>query len=99
MMDKGLKKRLRAEGQRLVPTIQVGKGGLEGGLRDELDAQLKRNHLVKVRILHGAVGGGRDDEGALAEDLVRELGAELVEKRGHTLLIYRQHRRPKTGGR
>ena len=49
-MDKELRNRLRAEGQGLDATVNVGKGGVTDGVLEELDAQLKRNHLVKVRL-------------------------------------------------
>jgi len=89
-MDRDLRKRLRAEGQRLEATVHVGKDGVDEGLLAEMDSQLKRNHLVKVRIQRGAAGGDRDGEQDLAEVLVTALSAELVERRGHTALIYRR---------
>ncbi len=89
-MDRDLKKRLRAEGQRLDATVHVGKDGIDEGLLAEIDSQLKRNHLVKVRIQRGAVGGDRDGERDLADVLATALSADLVERRGHTALIYRR---------
>lgn len=89
-MDKELRKRLRAEGQRIGPTVQVGKGGLDEGVLAELDSQLRRNHLVKVRIQRGAAGGERAVEEEMARSLAERLGAELVERRGHTVLVYRR---------
>lgn len=91
-MDNAMRKRLRSEGQRLETTIQVGKGGLTDGVRDELDGQLKRNHLVKVRVQRGAAGGEREAEDSIARQLADALGAELVERRGHTILLYRQRK-------
>jgi RNA-binding protein len=93
-MDQDLKRRLRADGQGLQATVHVGRGGVDEGLVAEMDAQLKRHHLVKVRIQRGAAGGDRQAEGDLAEDLVSALGAELVERRGHTVLIYRRGKPP-----
>ena len=89
-MERGLRERLRAEGQRVEATLQVGKGGVTDGVVSELDAQLKRNHLVKVRLQRGAAGGDREAEEALALELAGRLGAELVERRGHTVLLYRR---------
>lgn len=89
-MDKGQRQRLRAEGQGLEATVQLGKGGASEGLLAELDAQLKRNHLVKVRIQRAAAGGERDAEQSMAESLAERLGAEVVERRGHTVLLYRR---------
>jgi RNA-binding protein len=92
-VDNRQRRRLRSEGQRLEPTVQVGKAGLTDGLKAELDSQLKRNHLVKVRVARGAAGGQREGEEEMARSLVESLGADLVERRGHTLLLYRRGRR------
>ena len=92
-MEKGLRNRLRAEGQDLEPTVNVGKGGITEGVLEELDAQLRRNHLVKVRIQRSAVGVDKDAKDSQAIELARGLGAELVERRGHTVLLYRRKAR------
>jgi RNA-binding protein len=89
-MDKAQRNRLKAEGQRIEATVNVGKGGLTDGVLDELDAQLKRQHLVKVRVQRGAIGSDPDAKDAQAEDMADRLGAELVERRGHTVLLYRR---------
>jgi RNA-binding protein len=89
-MDKDLKKRLKAEGQAIDATVNVGKGGLSEGVLDELDVQLKRQHLVKVKIQRSAVGGDRESKDMQAIELASHLGAELVERRGHTVLLYRK---------
>ncbi|MCK5414085.1 MAG: YhbY family RNA-binding protein [Thermoplasmata archaeon] len=89
-MDKDLKKRLKAEGQAIDATVNVGKGGLTEGVLDELDVQLKRQHLVKVKIQRSAVGGDREGKDMQAIELAGRLGAELVERRGHTVLLYRK---------
>lgn len=92
-VDGETRRRLRAEGQRIGATVNVGKGGLSPGVLEELDARLKRDHLVKVRLARGAAGGDRAAEEDLARSLCEALGAELVERRGHTALIYRRTRR------
>ncbi|MCK4300275.1 MAG: YhbY family RNA-binding protein, partial [Planctomycetes bacterium] len=89
-MDNNQRNRLRAEGQRIEATVHVGKGGVSTGIVAELDAQLKRNHLVKVRLQRGAAGGERTGEVGMAQELAEALGAEIVERRGHTVLIYRR---------
>jgi RNA-binding protein len=90
IMDNKERNRLRAEGQRIDATIHVGKSGVSTGIVDELEAQLKRNHLVKVRIQRGAAGGDKAGEVEMAQVLADALGAEIVERRGHTVLLYRR---------
>jgi RNA-binding protein len=96
-MDKDQKNRLKTEGQGIAAAVSVGKGGLTEGVEAELDAQLKRHHLVKVRIHRSAVGGDRAGKDEQALELAQRMGAELVERRGHTVLLYRRgspRRRP-----
>jgi RNA-binding protein len=91
---------LKAEGQGIDATVHVGKGGLTQGVVDELDSQLRRHRLVKVRVQRGAVGEGREAKDAQARELADRLDAELVERRGHTVLLYRRKapvRRPSDG--
>lgn len=92
-MEKDQRQRFKAKGQGLESTVQIGKGGLTDGVVDELDAQLKRHHLVKVRIQRGAIGDDRQAKDLQAQELAERLGAELVERRGHTVLIYRRKAR------
>jgi RNA-binding protein len=82
--------RLRTEGQSLDATVHVGKEGPTEGVEAELNAQLKRNHLVKVRIQRSAVAGGPGDKDAQGRELAERLGAEMVERRGNTVLLYRR---------
>jgi len=89
-LEKALRNRLRAEGQGIDATVHVGKGGLTDGVVDELNAQLKRHHLVKVRVQRGAIGPDRASKDDQARELAERLGAELVERRGHTVLLYRK---------
>ncbi len=91
-MDNDQRQRLKAEGQGLDATVHIGKGGLTDGVVEELDAQLKRHHLVKVRIQRGAIGDDRQVKDAQAQELAERLVAELVERRGHTVLLYRRRK-------
>lgn len=92
-MEKDQRRRFKTEGQKLEATVSIGKGGLSDGVIEELDAQLKRHHLVKVRIQRSALGDDRQVKDAQAQELADSLGAELVERRGHTVLLYRRKAR------
>ncbi len=98
-MDGATRRKLRVQGQSLRPLVEIGRRGLEPSVLDELDSALKREHLVKVRLQNAAAAEGRDAEDALAQKLASAVGAEVVERRGHTLLIYREstHSRPPPG--
>ena len=91
-IDPAKRRRLRTAGQALKTAVDVGKRGLEPTVVKEVAAALKREPLVKVRLHQGATAAGREGEDALAEELARAVGAEVVERRGHTVLIYKGRR-------
>lgn len=78
----------RSEAQRLAVTFHVGKNGINEAAVAELLAQLKRNKLVKARLLPAATSGGAEDK-AQAEALAAAVGAHLIEVRGHTAVFFR----------
>ncbi len=82
------RKRLRAEAQQLQPVVRVGKAGLAEATLDEVRRHLKANRLIKIRLLPSATEGGQEDANQ-AEALAQAVGAELVETRGHTAILYK----------
>lgn len=78
----------RAQANPLKPTVHVGKGGVDESVVSELQAQLKKNKLVKVRLLPTATEGGEEDRDQ-AEALAEATGSVLVETRGHTAVYWR----------
>lgn len=93
-MDKDERLRLRAQAQQLDPVMNIGKGGVTAGVVKEVQRQLDEHRLLKVRVLPGARGErGTPD---LARDLAARAGAELVEVRGHTAVLWKPRaRRPR----
>jgi RNA-binding protein len=77
---------LRRRAHDLDVTVWVGKAGVDGVV-DELDDQLKRRDLVKVKFLRASRGGTTTE--ALAAELADAVDAELVETRGHTAVVHR----------
>ena len=78
----------RAEAQQLDVTLQVGKNGVNAATVAELDAQLKKKKLVKVRLLKTATVGGAEDD-AQARGLAEGTRSHLIEVRGHTAVYFR----------
>lgn len=83
MPTKKSKKELIKMGSEIDPTVHVGKEGLTEGIVLEVKAQIKRNKLVKVRVLPAA-GHDKDE---VAEELAQRAGAKCVETRGFTVLL------------
>jgi len=79
---------LKARAQALEPALQVGKAGVTDALVAEIEARLDREDLVKIRLLKSATEEA--DRHAVAEDLAARAGAQLVEVRGNTVVLYRR---------
>jgi RNA-binding protein len=84
---------LKAQAHDLDAVLQVGKGGLSEGFVEEVEARLKRDRLVKIRLLKSSRAG--HTSGDLGRELAERSHAELVEIRGNTVVLYR----PKRGKR
>lgn len=78
----------RAEAQALAVSLQVGKNGVTEATIAELDGQLKKKKLVKVRLLKTATEGGAQDD-AQATRLAEGTRSTLIEVRGHTAVFFR----------
>lgn len=73
------------------PTIWVGKDGLTPQLIGEIEKQLQRNKMVKVRILPAALQGDNTAQ-AIAAKAAEQTGAALVEVRGHVFILFRKRK-------
>jgi RNA-binding protein len=78
---------LRGLGQKLAPSLKLGKGGLSPAFLTELQNGLRAHELVKLRFL--AVERG--DRAELCEQIANEGRCVFVGAVGHTALFYRQH--------
>lgn len=87
MITKGQRLRLKREMAGEKPTLWVGKNGVTEEVVGEAKKQLKKNEVVKVKVLKKALEETTME--AIAKDLVDNTGAELIEARGHTLILYK----------
>jgi RNA-binding protein len=79
---------LRTEAHDLDATISVGKNGLTEAVAAELDEQLEKRNLVKVRLL--AAVRQEKSRKEVAAELAARLGASIVEVKGNTVVLYRE---------
>jgi RNA-binding protein len=79
---------LKYAASQLSPALNIGKSGISDSLIDELQGQLKRNKLVKVKILRTALIDM--DRSSIAETLAGRTGARLVEVKGNSVVLYVQ---------
>lgn len=73
------------------PTIWVGKDGLTVQLVAEIEKQLQKNKMVKVRILPAALQELNTAE-SIAERAAKDTNAALVEVRGHVFILFRKRK-------
>jgi len=73
------------------PTIWVGKDGLTLQLVSEIEKQLQKNKMVKIRILPAAMQGENTSE-KIAMKAAEQTNSALVEVRGHVFILFRKRK-------
>ena len=73
------------------PTIWVGKEGLTPQLATEIEKQLQKNKMVKIRILPAALQGEVTAQ-SIAVNAAEATNSGLVEVRGHVFILFRKRR-------
>jgi RNA-binding protein len=77
---------LRGQAHGLKAMLQVGGKGITDALVAEIDNALENHELIKVKI----AGGDRDARDAMIDELAGRTHAALVQRIGHTAVLYRQ---------
>jgi len=83
-MKRRIKRRLSGE----KPTIRIGKNKVSQELLKEIEKQLEKKEMVKIKILQSALDG--DEAKETASRIAEQTGASLVEVRGHTFMLYKR---------
>ncbi|MDZ4813635.1 MAG: ribosome assembly RNA-binding protein YhbY, partial [Pseudomonadota bacterium] len=86
-IDKDQVRYLRGLAHTLNPIVMVGKQGVSQTLVDELQQNLARHELVKIRVQ----AEDRADRENLISELVKSSGAEMVQRVGHTATLYKRN--------
>jgi RNA-binding protein len=74
------------------PTIWIGKDGLTPQLSGEIEKQLEKKKMLKIKILKSALQ--QETAKDIASKAAEQAGASLVEVRGHVFILYRRHKKP-----
>lgn len=85
------KRFLRAKAHHLNPIFQVGKGGVNENMVQQIADVLEARELIKVSILQNC----DDDRDTVAEQLSKGARAELVQVIGNTIVLYKESRENK----
>lgn len=80
------KRFLRAKAHHLTPIFQVGKGGVNDNMVEQIDDALEARELLKVSVLQNCEMDRRE----VAEILTEGTDAELVQVIGSTIVLYKE---------
>ncbi len=76
---------LRGQAHDLRALLQVGGKGVTDALVAEIAGALEHHELIKVKVS----GEDRDARDAMIDDIATRTGAALVQRIGHTAILYR----------
>lgn len=76
---------LRGQAHDLRALLQVGGKGVTDALVAEIDGALEHHELIKVKVS----GEDRDARDAMIGQIAERTGAALVQRIGHTAILYR----------
>jgi RNA-binding protein len=85
------KRFLRSKAHHLNPIFQVGKGGVNENMINQIADVLEARELIKVSILQNC----DEDRDTVAEQLSSGAKAELVQVIGNTIVLYKESRENK----
>ncbi|KGM57022.1 RNA-binding protein YhbY [Lysobacter arseniciresistens ZS79] len=76
---------LRGQAHDLKAMLQIGGKGLTDAVVAEVDLALEHHELIKVKV----AAGDREARDAMMAELAGRTGAALVQRIGHTVVLYR----------
>ncbi|WP_257346630.1 ribosome assembly RNA-binding protein YhbY [Pseudalkalibacillus decolorationis] len=80
------KRFLRSKAHHLNPIFQVGKGGTNTNMYNQIKDTLEARELIKVSVLQNC----EEDRDTVAELLSNRTGSELVQVIGNTIVLYKE---------
>ena len=81
-------KGLKEVAKTLTPILRIGKSGLTDGVISEIDIQLKKNHLIKIKLL----GPFREnnDRRDISNIISRKTGSKVILQVGGVIVLFRR---------
>ena len=87
----GMKRRIKRRLSGEKPTVWIGKNSVSQELLKEIEKQLEKREMVKIKILKSALQGDKAKQ--IASRIAKQTEASLVEVRGHTFMLYKRRRK------
>lgn len=91
MLTPRMKRRIKQTMSTERPTVWIGKHGISNETLTEIDRQLERNEVVKIRILKPAIEESIPK--MIAEETAQRTQSTTVEVRGHTFILFRKKKK------
>ena len=86
---------LKDKARDLQPLVRVGKNGFTPAVMEEIKKQVKKNHLVKIKLLRSFVEAySRDQLKELLEKMCIQASVILITKVGFIVVIASPHLLP-----
>lgn len=79
------KLKLRSKAKTLEPILRIGKNGLTNGVIGEIKLQLKKNRLIKIKLLKSFIQD--KDKKELVKEISELTNSEIIEFVGFTLTL------------
>lgn len=83
MTEREAKKELMRRALEINPTVHVGKDGLKDSLYDEIKLQIKKNRLIKLKVLTNAESETKE----VAETISSSTDTVVVDVRGSIVIL------------
>jgi RNA-binding protein len=86
-----MKRRIKRKLSEERPTIWIGKNAVSLELLKEIEKQLDKKEMLKIKILKSAFE--REKAKQIALQIAEKTGSSLLEVRGHTFMLYKRHKK------
>jgi RNA-binding protein len=90
-MTPGKKRYVKRQLTNAQPTILIGKNGATPEVIKEIEKQLRKETMVKVKLLKTALAEGETKH--IATRIAQQTEAALVDVRGHTFMMYKPRKK------
>ncbi len=87
----GKKRYVKRQLTNAQPTIHIGKNGATAELIKEIEKQLQKETMVKIKLLKTALVEAKTRY--VATKIAQQIDADLVEVRGHTFMMYKPRKK------
>lgn len=81
------KRYLRQLAHQRKPTVLIGAAGLSPAVREVVHQELGHHELIKVRVR----AEDRESRDSIVDALAQDFDADLVQRVGHIVTLYRPH--------